>query len=428
MKHYPTVRLSRVLNGMKDGTHGTHPRVSEGLPLLSAKNVIGSSVQISDNESYIPIEASRSITSNGFPRRGDVLLTIVGTIGRSAVYNFDEPIAFQRSVAFLRPNLRLITPEYLNYAIQAPDFQDQLKLASKTSAQPGVYLSDVSACQIALPPLSEQMRIVAELDRELAEIDELIAEQEQLQALLLERLVALTFELATDSSNPDRYETGHHFWKTLPKGWTLQKLGWHFDIGNGSTPKSDNPQYWTDAPEEGFPWFNSSAVNQELAIAPARYVSELAVRECHLHIVPKGSLLMGMIGQGKTRGQVTKTGIDATLSQNIAYLTPAQNSQVNVDFVKITLEAAYSELREINSGNGTTKGSLTCEDIKQFEVPIPDFSYQIFANAKFSKNKDKTKKFIDFTDDLKLLQEMKTSIINSFLSENTSMQLRNTYK
>lgn len=210
-----------------------------------------------------------------------------------------KPCVDQRYLAYL-----LQTPEFMNPAISSMTGAGGLKRVSEE------YVKNI---KFPLPSLDEQKRIADELDRELADIDELIADQQRLQDLLQERLVSLTFDLATDASNPDRYETGHPFWKTLPKGWTLQKLGWHFNIGNGSTPLSTNESYWSDDSTE-IPWFNSSSVNQDLAIEPARYVTNLAVKDCHLPIVPKGSLLMGMIGQGKTRGKVTKTGIEATLS------------------------------------------------------------------------------------------------------------------
>ncbi|WHS49629.1 restriction endonuclease subunit S [Rothia sp. SD9660Na] len=310
-----------------------------------------------------------------------------------------------------------IYPQFAKYLLTSVGFQEEFyRFGSGIVADLWTTrYSAMKAIQIPLPPLEEQKQIADDLDRELAEIDEFIDDQQRLQDLLQERLVSLTFDLATDASNPDRYDTGHPFWKTLPRGWTLQKLGWHFKIGNGSTPLSTNESYWSDDSTD-IPWFNSSTVNQELAIEPARYVTELAVKECHLPMIPKGSLLMGLIGQGKTRGKVTKTGIDATLSQNIAYLTPMQNSQVSIDFTKLALEAAYPELREINSGNGTTKGSLTCENIQQFRIPFPSINQQhsILQKHNYQKNiNSKLSTAVELSD---LLQERKNRYIKKYFA------------
>lgn len=156
-----TVRLSRVLNGIKDGTHGSHIRVDEGgQVLLSAKNISSGNLVISDNESHITAEDAEQIISSGFPQKGDVLMILVGvTYGRSALYDLDETLPFQRSVGFLRPNPNLLSSKYLLQAIRSADFQNQLSLGIKTSAQPGIYLGDVSACHIKLPKPSDQIKI-----------------------------------------------------------------------------------------------------------------------------------------------------------------------------------------------------------------------------------------------------------------------------
>ncbi|WP_237237506.1 restriction endonuclease subunit S [Rothia nasimurium] len=312
-----------------------------------------------------------------------------------------KPGVDQRYLAYL-----LQTPEFMNPAISSMTGAGGLKRVSEE------YIKNL---KFPLPSLKEQKRIADELDRELAEIDEFIAEQLRLQDLLQERLVSLTFDLATDASNPDRYETGHPFWKSLPKGWTLQKLGWHFRVGNGSTPLSTNEEYWSDDTDD-IPWFNSSTVNQTIAERPSRYVTKKAMQECHLPTVPAGSLLMGMIGQGKTRGMVTKTGIEATLSQNVAYLTPMKNSGLDVDFALLALKAAYPELREINSGNGTTKGSLTCETIQQFRVPTPEFHQQLSLVSNFNKMKSKNTGLINLAKKLELLSEKKSSSVDQFIN------------
>lgn len=351
---------------------------------------------------------------------GDILIEKSGggektLVGRSVLFDSDKVAVCSNFVSVLRPKSGQ-SSRYWNYQLAA--------LYSNRGTEPfikqstGIQNLDVKAYlsqHVPIRSFEEQERIADELDRELAEIDELIADQLRLLDLLQERLVSLTFDLATDASNPDRYETGHPFWKTLPKGWTLQKLGWHFKIGNGSTPLSTNESYWSDDSTQ-IPWFNSSTVNQDLAIRPARYVTELAVKDCHLPIVPKGSLLIGMIGQGKTRGKVTKTGIEATLSQNIAYLSPMNNSQVKVDFTKLALEASYTELREINSGNGTTKGSLSCENIQQFKIPIPPKGHQSEIIVLHTETYNEIQFLIaKLKKSRLLLNSKKFSIINSFL-------------
>ena len=186
-------RLGLMLDGIKDGTHGTFARTAppEGRPLLGARNVMDGHLAIDGEESFISDADAEAITSNGFPRSGDVLLVIVGaTIGKTAVYEEDMRHAFQRSVAFLRPSAAL-DPYFLWYQIQSARFQDELALRSKTSAQPGIYLGDVASIPVRVPPLDVQLRIVRDLNQQFTKINTLITEAERFIELARERRSAL---------------------------------------------------------------------------------------------------------------------------------------------------------------------------------------------------------------------------------------------
>lgn len=190
---WPTASLGLLLEGIKDGTHGSFERTApgEGMPLLGARNVMGSRIVLDGAESFISEEDYQSIVANGFPAKSDVLLVIVGaTIGKTAVYDLDTRHAFQRSVAFLRPTGRF-EPKFLWYQIQASRFHDELTLRAKTSAQPGIYMGDVTAIPVVVPSLEEQRQIVAYLDEQTAKIDTLIAETDRFIELARERRAAL---------------------------------------------------------------------------------------------------------------------------------------------------------------------------------------------------------------------------------------------
>lgn len=171
------LKMNFILSGLQDGTHGTFDRVDNGYPLLSAKNVFPSGIVFEEKESYISESDFKTIVSNGFPQKGDVALCCVGTVGRCCVYTYDYPMAFQRSVTFLRPNNKVLS-YYLWYYLQSNKFQDQLGKYAKTSAQSGVYLGDIAKTIVILPPLSEQQAIATYLDHKTSKIDAAIASLE----------------------------------------------------------------------------------------------------------------------------------------------------------------------------------------------------------------------------------------------------------
>ena len=225
-EHWQTARFSRIISQIKDGTHGTFARTTGGHLLLSAKNVQDRGLEITEEESYISEEDHLSIVENGFPRRGDLLLTIVGTIGRACIYLEDEPIAFQRSVCFIRL-ATTVRPGLAYYATQSKFFHEQLQSKSKSSAQAGIYMGDVAAASIVYPTeLNEQDRIIKFLDVEVAKIDDLIEEQRRLIELLKEKRQAVISHAVTKglSSNERMKYSGFEWIGSIPTDWQMKRL------------------------------------------------------------------------------------------------------------------------------------------------------------------------------------------------------------
>ena len=143
-------KLRDVLTLLKDGTHGTHKDTESGPLLLSAKNIKNGIVQWDESDRRISVDEYKSIHANFELQDGDVLLTIVGSIGETAILSHSEGITFQRSVAFLRPSNEIIS-EFLYSEIQGHEFQKELNDRKSTSAQPGIYLGDLGEIPINYP-------------------------------------------------------------------------------------------------------------------------------------------------------------------------------------------------------------------------------------------------------------------------------------
>lgn len=156
------------------------------------------------------------------------------------------------------------------------------------------------------------------------------------------------------------------------RSWPIEKLGRTARIGNGSTPRRDSTIYWRGG---DVPWLNSSVVNESRVTRTEQFVTAVALRECHLPVVTPGSVLVGLTGQGKTRGMATILDIEATLNQHVAYVTP-DRSRWFPEYLLWSLRAAYDELRCLSEENGSTKGGLTCEALKQFRLAVPPLGEQ----------------------------------------------------
>lgn len=360
--HWTVRRAAHVIDMDVGGTPSTsRPEYFDGdIPWLTIADMTSES--ITRCEKYLSrtgVEAGRIPWS----RKGDLLYSFKLSIGKIAFTKID--LVTNEAIASIHSSSRID----LRYAYW------MLPLAYEAAASRNIYGSPIlnqqqlRTARLPMPPLSEQQQIADYLDHETAEIDAAIADQEKFMKLLNERRQSLTWSSISGADQPsNRVKTGDDFWRSIPDDWTLQKLGWHFKIGNGSTPSTSTPRFWNDS---GFPWVNSSVVNHALVIEPVRRVTDAALQELHLPIVPSGSLLVGITGQGKTRGTVTKLGITTTINQHVAYMTPLNERIVTTDYTRAALTASYPQLRQISDGNGGTKGALTCEMLQQFKIPIP---------------------------------------------------------
>lgn len=171
-------KLGEVCSLISDGSHNPPKGVNHSTyRMISSQNVFDDNLLITDSnvryitESDYLIEDKRTKLKNGV-----VLLTIVGTIGRSCVLKGNEGcLTLQRSVAALHPT-DIIKSRFLMYSLIGNRYN--LNKEAHGIAQKGIYLKQLSSLEIPLPPKSTQLSIVSELDK----INELIRlKKEQLK-------------------------------------------------------------------------------------------------------------------------------------------------------------------------------------------------------------------------------------------------------
>ena len=215
--------------------------------------------------------------------------------------------------------------------------------------------------------------------------------------------------MAVASAYPTYRPSGLPWIGKIPEHWEVRRISTLGRVGNGSTPSRSNLAYWSDA---GLPWLNSGVVHQGVVKNPPRWVTQTAVRECHLPIVPKGSVVLAITGQGKTRGTPALLGIDAAISQHLAYIS-IRDHVISGAYLRFALTAGYGMLRAISDDTGGTKGALTCSAVKRFSVALPPRPEQDQIVAYLRVQDAHIARFIKAKRDLiKLLTEQKLRIID----------------
>lgn len=188
---WESTSIKNAASFIKDGTHGTHQDdPTSHLFLLSAKNLQNGHVVIDEKDRRINKLEFDSIYKNYGLNTGDILLSVVGTIGRVAIFKEEyKNYAFQRSVAFMR--FKSAKPEFILQLFNAVDFQNELLVRQVVSAQPGIYLGDLSKIEIKLPCLEEQTKIanfLSIIDQKIDVVAQQIEQAKQWKKGLLQQM------------------------------------------------------------------------------------------------------------------------------------------------------------------------------------------------------------------------------------------------
>jgi type I restriction enzyme S subunit len=128
---------------------------------------------------------------------GDVLLTVVGTIGRCAVYRgIPKNVTFQRSVCVIKTSKDVLNESFLMMYLQS--IQSYLDQNARGVAQRGIYLNQIRDLDIPIPTLTEQLAVVSNievLDNFVQETQKVLAQTQKLRAAMLSELLSGEHEI-----------------------------------------------------------------------------------------------------------------------------------------------------------------------------------------------------------------------------------------
>jgi type I restriction enzyme S subunit len=393
--------------------------------MLSARNI---------NDFAIEFDAARLLDEPAFEvedartrvQPGDVLLTIVGSIGRVAVVPATAPrFTLQRSVAVLKPVG--IDSRYLARALAAPNLQQWLKENAKGTAQKGVYLKTLGSAEVPVAPADEQSRIVEKLEELLSDLDagvaELKAAQKKLQQYrqsLLKAAVEGSLTAAWREANPSPNETGaellarilrerrarwetqqltkfetqnkaaHKNWQSkypepiepeledlpaLPSNWTWASLDMLGDIASGvakgtkrdeATPVREVPYLRVANVQRGF--LDLSEV--KTILATERDIESLTLRD--------GDVLFNEGGDRDKlgRGWVWREEVPHCIHQNHVFRMRPFIAEINSEFVSHHGNTFGKRWFQSAGKQTTNLASINMGMLKAFPVPVPPATEQ----------------------------------------------------
>ena len=254
---------------------------------------------------------------------------------------------------------------YLRYFFNSPAYWNQITDFSAGIGQPNVNGSKLKGLVIPLAPLAEQKRIADKLEAVLGRVDACRARLNRVPAFL-KRFRQSVLAGATSGGLTAEWRMTNG----VNDEWEETQIQHVANVGTGSTPLRSNTAFF--APK-GTPWVTSAATSKKLVTKSEEFVTDAAIKAHRLKKYPVGTLLVAMYDEGKTRGQVTELGIEATINQACAAIV-VDESIITKRFVKFSLEANYLEMRELAEGGN--QPNLNLSKIKEFPIGLPTLPEQ----------------------------------------------------
>ena len=336
-------------------------------------------------------------------------IIVVTRVGLGKVAIVSEPLCFsQDSQGLVFDSNKVYSPYLIHYLSRAVQ---RFKYEGRGTTISGVTKRQLRELEVLLPPLPEQHRIVAEIEKQFSRLDASEAALMRAQVNLKRyrssvlksacegKLVPTEAQLAREEDRD--YEPADRLldrilaerrarWSSqpkrrgnykepvapdtsslpeLPEGWVWSKIGKSFEVYVGSTPRRARSDFWNG----DIPWVSSGEVSYSRIKATREYITEEGLKNSSVTLHPKGTILLGMIGEGKTRGQVSILDIPACNSQNSAAIRVSE-SGLPQEYVFYYLWGQYDATRRIGSGNN--QPALNKSRVQELLMPLPPLADQ----------------------------------------------------
>ncbi|WP_168396805.1 restriction endonuclease subunit S [Acinetobacter indicus] len=287
--------------------------------------------------------------------KGTVFVAMYGgfnQIGRTGLL-VDEA-ACNQALSAIYPNEKIESYFLLTFLNHKVD--DWKNFAASSRKDPNITKSDVLAFPLTYPVKEEQTKIASFLSA----VDEKISQLTQKHELLSQYKQGMMQKLFSQEIRfkaVDGSEFGE--WEET----TISKIS--STISTGATPSTLKEEYWNG----NIKWMSSGELNHRHVHDVEKTITELGFKSSSTKILPKHCVLIGLAGQGKTRGTVAINYIELCTNQSIAAIHP--NPKVfDYRFIFFNLDMRYQELRALSTGDGG-RGGLNLQIIKGVEIHLP---------------------------------------------------------
>ena len=186
------VRIEEVVRkSIRDGVHQTPTYVEDGVPFITAKDIVGNKICFASC-AYISAEEHTTLSKRVKPEVGDVLLTKVGTVGNVALVDTIQQFSIFVQIALIKPKSDKVDSGFLLYALESDMGQKEINRNCAQSTMRFIGVQKISNVRVPIPSLLEQAEIATTLqacDTKIAALEQETARLDELFHAMLEELM-----------------------------------------------------------------------------------------------------------------------------------------------------------------------------------------------------------------------------------------------
>ncbi len=345
------------------------------------------------------VEGKRSLV-----KRGDLLITITGNVGRVAVVDFDLPEAYvSQSVCLVRLKDPSVAPFLRHQLLARRGGKTVLEAMAYGLGRAVLNLENIRSAQILLAQPGARERIVAEIEKQFSRLDEAVANLKRVKANLKRkraavlkaaiegRLVPTEADLARREGRD--YESGSELLQrivaqrqgpgggaarprapvdpdtsdlpSVPEGWVYCAVSQVCDVASGNTPAGV-----LDAvrPSGAIPWFKVGDMNhvdnQDVMHHADSWLSEAEAKALGLRIFPPRTLLFPKRGGAIATNKKRLLAQPACADLNVMGITPCE-------FVDAFFRVWFDSVDLGKLSDGSNVPQINHKDIDPLPLPLP---------------------------------------------------------
>lgn len=415
-------RLGGICKKITDGEHIKPLLQENGIPLLTAKNILDEALDF-DNVDYLDASVARKSWERCNPELNDILICSRGTIGRNTLVNVNRRFCLMGTVILLKLNAQL-NCKFINYVLKSELLQNNMKTMCGSTAISALYLKDIKNVMLLIPPLLEQQRIVdlieslfEKLDRAKELAQNALDSFENRKSAILHK--AFTGELTAkwreengvDSDQDiDREKLSSDFETYLPKYELPNRWNWitlneccNF-IGSGVTPKGGSEVY-TD---QGIPFIRSQNVLRgQLDLSDVAYISEEINNTMKRTVIKGKETLLNITGASIGRACYIPPQVNhGNVNQHVCILR--FKGYVNYKYPSYWLNSPSFQQSINEEQIDVTRQALNYKQLRGMLIPLPPIEEQkeiVRILDNLLENEQKAKELCDIIDKIDLMKK-----------------------